>query len=347
MRFFLLFFLFLTANSIKAEEIDYLTDPNSPLYDEGLAKSKGISNRENNNEDMGEVSLLPEAKIKGKYVKLADIFSGLKSNQNKIIALAPKLGDTLVLEKNDILKITAENNILWDKNSYINSITISRASEKISAKEIEEIIKDELYNKGVDSLAEIQISNKLEDILIPEDSNLLPEVSDLNYDIQSGRFALILTLPQTKTSPSSEVRISGKVIEMKEIPVASRNILTGEIISNSDINFEVRPLSSLRKNTLIDIDSLIGMKAKRDIRKGSGITLTDISKDFIIQKGQQVSMIIKSGNMSLSAYGIALDNGVKGDIIRLKNIKTNKTVQGKIIEKDSVIVDFGTNFATD
>jgi flagella basal body P-ring formation protein FlgA len=158
---------------------------------------------------------------------------------------------------------------------------------------------------------------------------------------------LNFNLAANKTSQSSQFRISGKVIEMKEIPVASRNILSGEVISNSDINFEVRPLSSLRKNALTDKDSLIEMKAKRDIKKGSGITLTDISKDYIIQKGQQVSMIIKSGNMSLSAYGIALDNGVKGEIIRLKNIKTNKTVQGKIIEKDSVIVDFGTNFATD
>jgi hypothetical protein len=131
----------LTANSIKAEEIDYLTDPNSPLYDEEMLKSKEISDEKDNKEKISEVSLLPEAKVKGIYVKLADIFSGLKSNQNKIISLAPKLGETLVLEKNDILKIAAENNILWDKNSYIKSITISRASEKISAKEIEEIIK--------------------------------------------------------------------------------------------------------------------------------------------------------------------------------------------------------------
>ena len=123
---------------------------------------------------------------------------------------------------------------------------------------------------------------------------------------------------------------------MRMVPTLSGIITPGEEITADDIRWERMPANRISQSVLQDERQLIGMTVRRSLRPGSIIRKSDIVKPVMIAKGNYVTMVYETGSISLTATGRAVENGARGDIIRLMNPMSGQSVEAKVLSPERV-----------
>jgi flagella basal body P-ring formation protein FlgA len=103
------------------------------------------------------------------------------------------------------------------------------------------------------------------------------------------------------------------------------------------VEMEIKDLSTLR-TPCTDLRRVLGKKLTRKLRVGSVLDLSFIEFPPVIQKGQLVKMVVRQNGLQLTATGISYKNGKQNEIIRVKNIRSNKNVFCKVVSPGLVEV---------
>ncbi len=121
--------------------------------------------------------------------------------------------------------------------------------------------------------------------------------------------------------------MSGRAEQVVDVPVLGRAIAVGTIIAATDIDWVQMPTSRVNAQVLMDPQALIGMAARRPLRADTPLRAFDIEAPVLIERGEIVNLIFRSGPLTLSARARALENGAEGQLIRFVNLQSNRTVE--------------------
>ncbi len=127
-------------------------------------------------------------------------------------------------------------------------------------------------------------------------------------------------------------------IEMHMVPVLAQPIARGEIIRDSSVVLQEFKRSPAGIDYITGIETLIGMAAKRPLRAGVPLRVTDIAEPNIIKKGDLVTIAFEAAGLSLSIRGKALEDGIQGQSIRVMNTQTNRSFEGVATAAGYVLV---------
>lgn len=117
------------------------------------------------------------------------------------------------------------------------------------------------------------------------------------------------------------------------VMVAKHPILPGTRISEADISWSERDISTLSYGYLASLNGAGGYKAKRAISQGAVLSTLLVEADSIIEKGQRVELINQQGPVSVSMTGIALESAAMGQRVLVKNLSSGKQLEG-IVESN-------------
>jgi flagellar basal body P-ring formation protein FlgA len=123
------------------------------------------------------------------------------------------------------------------------------------------------------------------------------------------------------------IYIPVRVNRFKEVVVASQPIYRGQRLSSHMIVKKLVDVSQIRGQTFESIQAILGATAKRTIAAGQTIAESSFC---IVCQGDQVNIIAGSGNFSVEMTGEAINDGQFGDRIKVRNISSNKIVEGRI-----------------
>jgi flagella basal body P-ring formation protein FlgA len=197
-------------------------------------------------------------------------------------------------------------------------------------------VEDLIYEKITDPRIAIELQyesqNKVAAILTKESD--IKSISLINFEPNHSNFKIRVNY--TNNSASDE--LFGKYISFVEVPVLSRFIRAGEIITDKDITIIRTKLSSLRGNFVINEKDIIGMQAKKHLSSGALIKNNELINPPVIKTNDPVSIIYSSNNIKLKISGTALNNGAIGDMVKVKNNDTGAVLLGQIINKNTVQV---------
>ena len=116
------------------------------------------------------------------------------------------------------------------------------------------------------------------------------------------------------------------------VPVAK-----GDILSEPMLTLAYQDQTLIRGDYLTDPTALIGVRSKRELKPGQPIRLTQVC---VVCKGDQVTLSAENSSMQIKTMARALQDGSFGDMIRLVNTRSGRTVQGQVSAVGSVIVTF-------
>ena len=133
--------------------------------------------------------------------------------------------------------------------------------------------------------------------------------------------------------------LTGDVAIAVEALVSKDNIsITNEPLTKR--NFELKTVYSSRpENFFTFADKLPYYRANRPLRSGHVVKFNDISPLNLVNMGTPVQIKLNSNGLKLQAVGIPTRSGKLGEIIQLKNPKTNKIIIGKITNFNEVEVE--------
>lgn len=154
--------------------------------------------------------------------------------------------------------------------------------------------------------------------------------------LDSRRFNLIL-------------RANGRVVKnmtlyadleaLAPVAVATTDLPRGAILDHEDINMVTMDLAGLRSPCL-DAEALIGKKLRRPMRMGSAFSGTWIDTPPLVKRGEMVTITASTGPLTVTARGLAQENGAEDDTIRVKNISSQRELFCRVTAPSSVEVEF-------
>ncbi len=139
--------------------------------------------------------------------------------------------------------------------------------------------------------------------------------------------------------PEARFVANATVDDWREVPVLRTNVERGMLIRPEDLQVVRLNLNRQPADVVDDLKQLIGKRAKSRLTAGETIRKSVVDIPPLIPRGKSVSMIYELRGFRATAAGIALEDGQKGDSIRLENSVSKRIIRGIIMSSDEVQVE--------
>ena len=278
--------------------------------------------------------------IEGNVITLGDIFYDLPYSADKVLGPAPRPGSDMVLNARTLMRVAMALDLPWRPTNSAEQVILRRAATLISVEDIKNQLKHDLESEGYDHNIELDFSSETSEIVLPEDQPASFDITELDIDKTRNWFTATIMAP-SKSNAIYTNKISGKIHRMIDVPVLRETMRSGTIIGKNDIEYIKMRERELSPQMLIDTKVLMGTTPRRIIFAGRPITDGDVESPQIVARGDTVTIVLKNGTMMLTASGRSLENGAKGDLVRVTNASSNRTVQGIVTaEKEITLSEF-------
>ncbi len=291
----------------------------------------------------GVVSLANAASLKSVSIvesdvlKVSDIFDGVTHNANYVIGAAPLPGEDMTLNARTLYRIAKALDLSWSPLSSREQITIRREATIISYDDIESTLKQKISEKGVHGHYALELNNGKPSFVIPASFDATVEVTQFQYDMQKDVFSATLVAP-SRDNPIKKMTVRGSVERLVSVPVLRSNLQNGDVITKNDIDFINVPQEKLQHDVIMNEEQLIGLTPRRIAHAGKFILNGTLHRPQIVARGEPIVIAFTQGALTLTAKGRALQDGAKGDLIRVKNMDSSRTVDAIVTAANQVAV---------
>ena len=229
---------------------------------------------------------------------------------------------------------------------------LSKPTIALTGKDISEIVSDWLVSEGVNGKPVFSNSSVYKDcnnnLEIKKIYNNYSTVK-VNCSDKKGYQLLI----RVKSPKKKNIEKTSKVTIVKQKKIYKNKLLK---IKKNRKHKVLRLKQSLEKNNIIGLDDielvevsnssqksffssekeLVGRKIKKNLKMGQLLHPRHLYEKFEINNGDVISIVSNIGNASVTVSGEAQGSGNLGDLIKVKNLRSGKTIKG-YIKKDKII----------
>lgn len=125
-------------------------------------------------------------------------------------------------------------------------------------------------------------------------------------------------------------RVSMDVRRFKEVLVPVQNITRHQHMTAEMFAPERIDITSITEDILTDPQQVMGFRAKSNLTAGRYVSLKRIEQIPDAEIGQPVTIVTGDGLFEIRAKGLALENGLIGEMIKVKNVDTRKILSGTV-----------------
>lgn len=159
----------------------------------------------------------------------------------------------------------------------------------------------------------------------------------LTASSQSRKLSSSITVLVQCESDKWRVYVPVKVSASQPLVVANRALMKGEVLTPADLRTEQIGLRSFRRFGFSTSELVVGAKLKRNIRLGAVIEQKDIC---VVCRNEKVIIKATKGELVITTKGTALSDATIGEQVRVKNDKSQRIIEGKVISVGEVAVQF-------
>jgi len=271
-------------------------------------------------------------------VRLGDLFEQPLSMGDSPVAQAPLPGQTIVLDNRFLRSLIRAYTLDWAPTSKYQRVLVARQAQKIDPNQVTQQVKDALRDYlGTDKEMEIAFDVGDTNLVLPTNVPATLAVQDVRFDPTSQRFAAQLIVPASGPTLISRL-VAGSVYETVQLPVLARSVAPGEVIQLPDLDWMAIRIDRVAANAVTDPKQLVGMTARRPLRSGQMLRMSDVTMAPAIHRGSMVTLMVQTENMTLTAQGRALEDAAIGQPIRVINMMSNKPLTGVVKDPTTVAI---------
>ena len=124
----------------------------------------------------------------------------------------------------------------------------------------------------------------------------------------------------------------------REIHVARTILKPGEIVADADIALEPRDVLALRSPLAEFSDGDTTLQIAESVPAGSPLFARSVKPHPVIHRGDMTNARLEDGALTVTIKVQALEDGIPGQIIRLRNMQSTRDFCGKVLDKKTVVV---------
>jgi flagella basal body P-ring formation protein FlgA len=140
-------------------------------------------------------------------------------------------------------------------------------------------------------------------------------------------------------------RIGSAVADLEAVAdhVRVRRVVSrGEVLDDAALESMRGPVTDVLLRTLPGLANVSGARATRDLESGDVVTAERVAAAPTVRSGQQVALTARIGQVEVRTIGVATANAALGDVIRVVNPESRRTVVGRVVAPGEVEVMYGS-----
>lgn len=208
---------------------------------------------------------------------------------------------------------------------------------------------------GAARAGEVQSLDSIRQAALAEARGAVPAGAELDASRLDARLQLV-ACPATLSTRTASDSGSALSVEVRcdalgwklfvpvsvrvQVPVlvATRALMRGETPSAADVRVEQRERGTLGPAWIGAVEHLQGRVLTRPLAAGSLLVPGALALAKVVQRGQSVTLVGRSGSFQVRARGKALSDGAPGDRVRVENLSSRRVVEGQVLDDGSVAV---------
>lgn len=287
------------------------------------------------------VVLKQNGTLSGSVVTVGDVFENAGEHADHVLAPAPAAGDNMILAAYDLQRIAKAFKFNWQPMPGMDQIVLQRAVTEVETSEITRAVEAAVRAKMGGDI-EVSIDGNVPSLVMNGKDAPEITVKSTLVDTLNNKFDVRLSA-KNANGVTETMDLRGSVYRLTNIPVLAANYKNGDVINEHDIKMMQVRQDQINQNVALSADDLIGMTPRRSLTSDKPVRMADLERPQIVKKGELITMVLKNGPMTLTAKGKALDNGAKGDLIRVLNTESNRTIEAEIIAPQRAAITLETN----
>lgn len=198
----------------------------------------------------------------------------------------------------------------------------------------EHFLQDELGITPDDEAADIQIGRLDNRLRLARCSKAL----ETRFPPGGRRDGNTAVQVQCEAPVSWSIYVPVTVERYAEVLVANRNLRRQHTILPGDLRTKRIQTSRHAGSYFEDRSELVGLQTRRNIRPGQILGHQHVTQREVVSRGQRVTILAENGSVVIRMQGEALENGILGDRIRVKNTSSGRVVEGEVLQSGHVRV---------
>jgi flagella basal body P-ring formation protein FlgA len=131
-----------------------------------------------------------------------------------------------------------------------------------------------------------------------------------------------------------------EVKAFRDVVVSAVPIARGGVVTSSDVTLEARDVSAMPVTPLQDPGQAVQKTARRAIPAGAAITATMLESPRLVRRGEPVKIVASGPNLWISAPGEALQDGMEGESIQVRNSLSKMIIYAVVSAPGTVQVKY-------
>ena len=287
----------------------------------------------------GIADIKREAYVEGEIVTLGDLFENLDEMHDLWVMDAPAPGRKTYISASYLAQLTRQHGVYWRNSQAIKQVAVYRRGKEVARRDLVDLLTE----AAKDSLGDgrehsVSLYGANQNIILPLDSAVEElEVAKFDLNRQNGRFTATIDYPVGQNNRSSVV-LNGKLVEVVYVPALSKSVTPGTVITARNIKWVPQALYGVGKNIVRSQDQILGMTVRRPLKAEVPVRLSDLKRPEIVHRGSLVNITFETPKMTLTVVGKAMEDGGAGDVIRVMNAASLKTMEALVTGPNEVQV---------
>jgi flagella basal body P-ring formation protein FlgA len=135
------------------------------------------------------------------------------------------------------------------------------------------------------------------------------------------------------------VYLSAQVRSFGDVLVANRFLPRGTLLTQADLSTERRDLTTLPAGYETDASRLLGKRLRRSLREQTVIPPQALEAPKLVNRGDRVTIVVNHAGMQVTANGTALQDGVQGEYVRVRNQTSERIIEGEVVDARRVQIN--------
>lgn len=175
---------------------------------------------------------------------------------------------------------------------------------------------------------------EIEGLSLPRIEGVRDWTLRLKPELPRGSFSIPVDLIR-ENGAATPAWISGRLVTKRKVPVAKRIMTLGERITAQDFGWEYRD-TSYAIDGIPSPEEISGKRLKQGLRANEPLFRAMLERERAIRAGELVQLKASEGLWEVTLNMVAQQDAFVGDVINLKNPKTNNTLMGQVTGRGEV-----------
>ncbi len=261
--------------------------------------------------------------------------------QHVRVAPAPAWGQAIVLSSAQVVEFLQQHapEVAATNLTGAPKIRVTRRSRQLDETELKQMLTTVLQRDVVKEKGELELrfARPWASIVVPDEALALKVV-----DRPAGGLGASSVLRVELVCGEERVgnwQLVAQARVWRDVPVAQSTLKRGQLLRDADITRERRDVLALREALPISALEDGSLEIAEMLQAGQPLLSRSVRIKPAVLRGRVVEALILEGTMTISMKVEALEDGLPGQRVRVRNPKTKREFFGKIQDEQTIVVN--------